>query len=201
MGTKIKLFIVFGIILVSGFGWAAQASDADQPPLHGTMGDFTPLHPPIPAPPVHFSDPGKGELDLTAFKGRFILLNLWATWCGPCLEEMPSLMKLKQAREGTDLRVVNIAEDRSGPEAVKAFLSKHGFDTLDHYVDPDLAVGTALGLNGMPTTYLIDPRGRIVGRLEGKADWNSAGARALIEWYLSRPQKLNESTSEKISVP
>jgi thiol-disulfide isomerase/thioredoxin len=110
-------------------------------------------------------------------------VNFWATWCGPCAREMPSLDRL-QARLGDRLAILAISEDRSGGEVVEPFLAKLRLTRLPVYLDPKTAAQQAFAMQGLPTTFLIDPKGRILGQLEGAAEWDSPAMLTLLERYL-----------------
>src|SRR5665213_4498005 len=116
--------------------------------------------------------------------GRPVLVNLWATWCGPCIEEMPSLGRL-QAQLGGDLAILAISEDRSGAAAVEPFLARVAVGDLAVYLDATDAAIKAFGVQGLPTTLLIGRDGKVAFKLEGAADWDSpamvARLRAFIE--------------------
>lgn len=146
------------------------------------IGKFSPLNEPLPAPALHFTDRSGKDLSLADFRGKFLLVNLWATWCAPCLEEMPSLERL-QARLG-GVTILAVSEDRRGAELVDPFVAKHGLEKLAIYLDPKNEAPRALQAGGLPTSYLIDRDGRILGDLAGAADWDSAKMVKLIEGYL-----------------
>lgn len=155
---------------------AAAASDT-------SMGDFTPVNPPRPAPALSFTSRGGEPRHLADFRGKVLLVNLWATWCGPCVREMPSLERL-QAALGDRLTVLAISEDRGGAHVVEPFITEHALKRLAIYLDADSAAQSAFHLRGLPTTFLIDASGRICAMLEGGADWDSPKIRALVERYL-----------------
>lgn len=135
---------------------------------------------PEPLADVNFVDGTGTPKTLKDFRGKTILLNLWATWCAPCRHEMPSLDRL-QAELGSDkFEVVALAVDRSGADAAKKFLDDTGVKALKLYADPTTRSGSALKAIGMPTTILIDTEGREIGRLPGPAEWDSADAKRLI---------------------
>jgi thiol-disulfide isomerase/thioredoxin len=117
---------------------------------------------------------------LADWHGRVVVLNFWATWCIPCVAELPALDRL--AAEEPGFAVLAVSADRSGAEVVSPFLKAHGIVHLTTLLDPHMAVGQAFGVAGFPTTLVIDAAGRLRGRLEGPADWASAGAavRALV---------------------
>jgi thiol-disulfide isomerase/thioredoxin len=122
----------------------------------------------------------KGEtLDLSKWKGRVVLLNLWATWCTPCKKEMPDLSKLQTALGGADFEVVALSVDRKGLAASEAFLKEISVANLATYVEPDGKSLAALQALGLPATILIDRNGKEAARLLGPADWASPEALAM----------------------
>ncbi len=153
--------------------------DAGKP--SGKMVAFVKKAEPQSLPDISFADGDGKTLALSSFKGRTILLNLWATWCAPCREEMPSLDRLQQALGSDKFEVVALSLDRQGVEASKKFLADVKATALKLYVDPTAKQGLALKLVGMPTTILVDKDGREVGRLAGGAEWDSEDAKKLIE--------------------
>jgi thiol-disulfide isomerase/thioredoxin len=136
------------------------------------LGEFSPIAPPRPAPEARFAGhDGKPER-LADFRGHWVLVNLWATWCAPCIKEMPSLDRL-QAKLGTSLDVIAISEDRQGTDAVAPFVSTLKLVSLEVALDPPGLVASAFQVQGLPTSFLIDPQGRIVAQLQGAADWDA----------------------------
>jgi thiol-disulfide isomerase/thioredoxin len=164
---------------------ASSGSDIGSSPA-APLGQFSPLDPPRPAPEASFAARDGTTLRLADFRGRWLLVNLWATWCAPCLREMPSLDRL-QKRLGERLTVLAISQDRGGKEAVEPFLAKLHLEALATYLDPKGAVGRALGIEGLPTSFLIDAEGLIRGRLEGAAAWDSPEMLRRLERYLEQP--------------
>ena len=133
---------------------------------------------------VAFVD-GQGKpRTLADWKGRVVLLNLWATWCAPCRKEMPGLSRLQKELGSDKFEVVALAVDRAGAEAAAKFLASIDAKDLALYVDATERSGTALRAVGMPTTILIDAGGREIGRLTGPAEWDSPEAKRLIGAYL-----------------
>jgi thiol-disulfide isomerase/thioredoxin len=148
------------------------------------IGVFTPTTPPLPAPALSFTDLKGNLVGLAFFKGEPVVLNLWATWCGPCKQEMPSLDRLQSDFAGR-LAVVAISEDMSGAKAVAPFLATLKLAALKPYLDPKSMVAQAFGVEGLPTSILIDGSGRVVGTIEGKAEWGSARLRAALQPLLA----------------
>ncbi|SMH36570.1 TlpA family protein disulfide reductase [Azospirillum agricola] len=128
---------------------------------------------PKPVPPLAFADGEGRRVDLSEFAGKLVLLNLWATWCGPCVKEMPALDRLQAQLGGDRFQVVALSLDRGGKAAVEPFYQKTGLGNLAVFLDPGSASMQALGLRGLPTTLLVDPEGRELGRVEGAVEWDS----------------------------
>lgn len=158
---------------------ASAGATADQ-----TLGQFTALPQPLPAPALAFTTRDGSEKQLADFKGRVLLVNLWATWCGPCVEEMPALERL-QAQLGDKLTILAISEDRQGEAAVAPFLAKNNIKQLAIYLDPKATATSAFGAEGLPTSYLIAADGTILGKEEGGAKWDDAAMVAKLTPYLA----------------
>ena len=136
------------------------------------------------APSIAFQRPDGGEVRLATFRGRPLLVNLWATWCGPCIVEMPSLDALAGRQSaGQGLQVVAISQDSTdGRQKVTDFFAAHHFQHLEPYLDSEMGLMFGLGLDTLPTTILYDSQGREVWRMVGMADWQSERiARLLLE--------------------
>jgi thiol-disulfide isomerase/thioredoxin len=138
-----------------------------------------------PVTPLAFSGPEGQAQTLDAFKGRVVLLNLWATWCVPCRQEMPALDRLEAKLGGKDFQVVAVNIDTTRLERPKAFLNEVGVKALPYYSDPKADVFYRLKqagkVVGLPTTILIDRNGCEIGTLAGPALWDSPDGVALIE--------------------
>jgi len=120
-----------------------------------------------------FGDGDGRAVSLTDFAGRVVLLNVWATWCGPCRQEMPMLDDLQARLGGEDFEVVALSIDRAGLAPVREFFIELRLTNLRFYIDETGAAARAIGVFGLPTTLLIDRRGRELGRLVGPAAWNA----------------------------
>ena len=144
------------------------------------LGEFIPVNPPQPAPEVGFTDTAGKPASLGDFKGKPAVVNLWATWCQPCIKEMPSLARL-QGRFAGVLTVAAIAEDHDGLKPVGPFIAKMKLEQLAVYLDPKADVAHAFHAPGLPTSIVLDAKGRVVGRVEGAAEWDSAKMIAVLE--------------------
>lgn len=134
-------------------------------------------------PPLRFSSEAGAPLDLGAFRGRVVLLNIWATWCAPCREEMPTLDRLQGLLGGPGFEVVTLSIDGGGMAAVKPFFAQIGVRYLRPYVDTFHEAGVIVG-TGVPLTLLIDARGREVARKLGAAHWDDPAIVDLIRQHL-----------------
>ncbi|NOT71165.1 MAG: TlpA family protein disulfide reductase [Hyphomicrobium sp.] len=160
---------------------AQDAAQARSEPKTGQMAAFVTKKTPEALPDIAFNDASGKQIKLSDFKGRAVLLNLWATWCAPCREEMPSLDRLQVALGSDKFEVVALSIDRQGVEASKKFLDEVKAKALKLYVDATAKQGTALKIVGMPTTILIGKDGLEIGRLAGPAEWDSEDAKKLID--------------------
>ena len=147
----------------------------------GEMAAFVFKPAPEPLPEVAFTDAHGKPRTLADWKGRVVLLNLWATWCAPCRKEMPQLESLQKELGSDKFEVVALSVDRTGIAGAKKFLDQIKVERLGVYADATARAGSALRAIGMPTTLLIDREGREIGRLIGPAEWDGADAKRLIQ--------------------
>jgi thiol-disulfide isomerase/thioredoxin len=133
-----------------------------------------------PAPAVLFTDAEGHRTTLKTFLGKPTLVNLWASWCAPCIKELPTLDTLASARAGT-LNVVAISQDMAPHASVEAFLNAHGIDRLAAYQDSKMGLSGALNAEVLPTSVLYDSNGKEVWRYVGDLDWTSTQAAKLLD--------------------
>jgi thiol-disulfide isomerase/thioredoxin len=132
--------------------------------------------PPAPLPAFGFTDALGAPHTIAEFAGKGVVLNLWATWCAPCVAELPSLVALAGRLAPEGIVVLPLSTDRGGARVVREFYDSHGINGLGVWLDPKGAGAEALGAHGLPTTLVLDRQGRERGRLEGGADWGSDAA-------------------------
>jgi thiol-disulfide isomerase/thioredoxin len=130
-------------------------------------------------PAMPFAAPGGAPATLTSFRGHPLLVNLWATWCGPCVKELPSIDALA-AREVGKLAVVAVSEDMRGDADVQPFWKAHGIKSLTAYTDAKNKLMNAVGVGELPVTILYDSQGKEVWRTSGGRDWTDAGTATLL---------------------
>ena len=178
------------LALVSSFGvapglWSGNSAFASEPPpVSGWMEQFSFTKPPRPAPQTPFQVGDGTEITLGDFEGRVLLVNFWATWCAPCVRELPSLDRLQFELGGEGLLVLAISQDRGGAAVAVPFLKKLNVNRLGLFLDSKMKLGRAFGVRGLPWTILIDRDGKMIGQLPGYAEWDSEEGLALIRHYL-----------------
>lgn len=147
----------------------------------GQMAAFVASKSPKDLPPVTFVDGDGAEMSIENWRGKVVLLNLWATWCGPCRKEMPSLDKMKADLAGDDFDLVALSIDRTGLEKPRKFLKEIGIEHLKLYNNSSGKLASSLKAFGMPTTLLLNRKGQEIGRLVGPAEWDTPDAYELVK--------------------
>ncbi len=175
----------------SGDAPAASGESAAAGPLKGlnkgAMAAFVVRTEPLDLPDFAFQGPEGDAFSAADLKGKVVLLNIWATWCVPCREEMPQLNEL-QAELGDDsFEVVALNIEKGGEAKARKFLEETAAHDLALHTDPTGKVFATLKAVGMPTTLLLNRQGKEMGRLVGPADWASPEAKALIEAAIAAP--------------
>ena len=165
------------------------------PVFHSVSSQFTLLKPLDPAPNTTIRALDGTVTDLSRFRGRVVVLNFWATWCLPCIYEMPTLDRLAVGSDPRRLAVLAVSIDQTGAAAVAPFIAAHHLKHLPIYLDQDQQLGSfssdrvaagALPLRGLPITYILDKEGRVVGYLTGAAKWDSPEAKKFLSYYECR---------------
>ena len=135
-----------------------------------------------PAPALAFADARGVRHSLAQFRGRYLLLNMWATWCAPCVAELPALARLKAMAPNVTVLAVDLTGRKETPARAASFLQEHRAASLGASVDTDVTFMRSFQAAVMPTTVLIDPAGRVVARAEGPAKWDSP---AFVDYFRS----------------
>ena len=152
---------------------AAQSADSGKGVDRSHKGDA--------APATMFKNPDGGDFSLAKFKGVPVLVNLWASWCAPCVKELPTLQKLEEAQAlDGQLGVIAVSQDMAPQGSVDAFLASKKISRFAAFHDKEMALSSALGVQILPTTVLYDGEGKEVWRFIGDMDWTSAEAKALL---------------------
>ncbi|NQW09377.1 MAG: TlpA family protein disulfide reductase [Alphaproteobacteria bacterium] len=183
--STVRRALVAAVVAGVATGAALALGAADGPPtLRGGYGGYEPASNPLPAPSVAFLDPDGNAIKLDAFIGRVVVLNFWATWCAPCIKELPALERLHTSLDPGQAQVVLVTIDRKGTEVAQPFLVDLGVKNLTTHADPQAELARSLGALGLPTTVIIDRQGRVRGQLQGDAEWDSDAAKALVRHYV-----------------
>ena len=148
-------------------------STASAPPLAARSGPFARTSAPKEIPALQFEDAAGHSRTLADFKGKVVLLNLWATWCAPCREEMPALDRLQAELGGPRFEVIALSVDSQGPDIARKFFLEAGVKSLALYVDRSAQAAFKLGAAGLPASLLVDANGRELGRHLGPAKWDA----------------------------
>ena len=205
-GTKIG--VALGVVAALGlagvaafYSLAGDAGNGSCKAARQTAARMTPLakgevaaveirKDPQPAPELAFTGPDGQPMTLAALKGKTLLVNLWATWCAPCLNEMPALDALQKAMGGPDFAVVAINIDTRNLDKPKAWLAENKVTALPFYADPQAATFQVLRaahkVEGMPVSLIVDKAGCELGIIQGPADWASTEAKALMKAAIGR---------------
>lgn len=184
----LRFLTVFAFILLTSFPVLAQTHIIPRPPLRGQMSRMVVFDKRDDLPPVMLSSQNEGLLYLSQLKKKILIINLWATWCPPCVEELPSLSALQTAMGTEKLKIITVSLDTSPPDVVQKYLNDNNLSNLNGYLDvnDDVKKLDALrGVQGIPATLIVDPQGRVLARLEGPADWNGPDARAVMDYYMN----------------
>jgi len=132
-------------------------------------------------PEIAFADESGQRRSLADWRGKVVLLNLWATWCAPCKIEMPGLNRLQAEMGGPEFEVVAVSLDKTGVEGPRKFLASSKLDKLALYIDGTGRLASNIGAIGLPATLILDREGREIARMLGPAEWDSAPAKAVIK--------------------
>lgn len=182
IGNAIKVMLLLGAFALIGV--FAQSCSGPKDPLErfsiASLKKLTTLEAPPMRPSIAFKTLDGRGVTLSGYEGRIVLMNVWATWCPPCIAEMPSLDRLQSLRGGDDFIVVPISLDRTALDAA-AWLKANNLKTLESWHDGSFELTGKVKLPGLPTSILYDRNGREVARVPGEVAWDSPEALALID--------------------
>lgn len=182
MGNVRKWLVVLYTALMLGANPAAAEVKAL---LDGDMKKLMLLDAPVTLPEAVLLDAEDGTHALSEYKGKWVVLNFWATWCAPCRKEMPSLERLQVAMP--EIAVVPVATGRNAVEGIRRFFDEAGVKTLPILRDPKSELAHAMGIMGLPVTVILNPEGQEVARLIGDAEWDSESAKAVLDALVQGP--------------
>jgi thiol-disulfide isomerase/thioredoxin len=167
------------LVVYTALALGANAGRADVAALReGDMKKLTLHDVPVAVPETVLLDAADGEHSLAEYRGKWVVLNFWATWCAPCRQEMPSLDRLRVAMP--EIAVVPVATGRNAVEGIQRFFEVAGVEGLPILRDPKSDLARAMGVFGLPITVILNPEGQEVARLIGDAEWDSDNAKAVL---------------------
>jgi thiol-disulfide isomerase/thioredoxin len=175
----------FSVLVLS-----TAASAAEIKPT-GTVKNFEVSAQPKPAPDFIWREAGGSDVSLMAYAGKTVLINFWATWCAPCITELPSLLRLQEKLGAASIVVITLNIDRGaeGADKARAMLKRLKLDGLAFHHDSQSQAYRTLGIEVMPTTIVFDAHGREAGRLRGPAEWDEPEAVKLLQALGETPKR------------
>ncbi len=185
--NRILMIAIAAVLAIIGVVWAITSQQPQQsaPAITGgaPISRFVAMEADFAAvAPVD----GKGQpADMAPYRGKALLVNLWATWCAPCIKELPSLAKLQQALGGDQFQVVTIALDERDPTKIEPFLASHGASNLPALIDRGRTVDTVAEVSALPASLLVDRDGKVKAMLTGDACWNQGNALAAVQAFVA----------------
>lgn len=185
-GAAAVVAVVVVVFVVSGSDDEAVAGRGS-PPTDGQMQNFLIASSRLPGPTQTWGNGDGKTVTLADFRGKVVLVNFWASWCAPCLRELPSVNALQQELGSDQFEVVAINIDQQGKRVAEPFAQRLKLDALDLYLDPRGRISRGVGVQVMPTTILYDRAGFEIGRMEGPAEWNETDAKKLMQFYIDEP--------------
>lgn len=182
----VRKCLVALVLAATGIGGAAAAEpDAGFADLAHAVPGFRLIVNQPPVPDTIFFDADNQQVRLADFRGKVVLLNFWATWCKPCIGEMPGVNALQKRLPRDDFVVIAVASGAQWGKKPERFLREHKLDALDLYHDPHAAMMKVFELDTLPSTLLIDRQGRIIGGVVGQTEWDTPAAEALVRFVLT----------------
>ena len=185
----VRLFLAVAIAVIP----ALLVSATDTPSVGGAFSRELRLVTPQPMPDLAFreltADGTQRDWGFAELRGRVLVVTFWATWCPVCAKEMPKLDALQRKLADEGVLVVALSQDQAGIETARRYLERKGLPNLRVFHDPGRALAGVLGVDGVPTSFVVDKQGRMVGVAQGPASWSSPEALALLRFYAHPPEK------------
>lgn len=169
-----KLFLRYAVLFCCALVLVTGCSKQDKPKSQLQAAEKSP------APEITITSLQGEQIKLSSLKGKVVMLNFWATWCPPCREEIPSMMKLAAAMKGKPFQMLAVSIDEGGVPAIKEFFKESGYN-LPAYVDTTMESSKLYGITGVPETFIIDKNGVIVKKVIGPMAWDSADVASFLE--------------------
>ncbi|ESE42970.1 TlpA disulfide reductase family protein [Shewanella decolorationis] len=161
-------------------------------PIESTVDLINVLPKTYPIEPVAFSDVDGKALDFSQYKGKVVMVNMWATWCPPCVRELPAIERLATKFKAEEFALLPISIDADGKQQVQPFLTSLGMANFNSYYDPEQNLGQVFPLDTIPATFILDQNGQLIAFVRSFVDWDDAKAVSLIQGFIDKgAKKLN----------
>jgi len=193
MPQYIRFFLITLALVFSGMVQASHSNESSD----GTVNSFRKVTPPKPLPNTFLIEDSSGtRVNLSRYNGKTVLLNLWATWCPPCLRELPALDRLQSRLGGDEFAVVTISLDKGGAKQAIPFFARLNIQNLPLLVDPTTSLATFFPVDVLPSNFIIDRDGKITHILRGYVDWDLAETDLFFENIMRSAPKTELSLSD-----
>ena len=173
-------------LLVGGSAYAYPGMQQATKPIESTVDLINVLPKTYPIKPVAFNDVDGKAIDFSHYKGKVIMVNMWATWCPPCVRELPAIERLATKFKAEDFALLPISIDAEGKQQVKSFLNTLGMAGFNSYYDPEQKLGQVFPLDTIPATFILDQDGQLIAFVRSFVDWDDAKAVSLIQGFIDK---------------
>ncbi|MGI2202118.1 TlpA disulfide reductase family protein [Shewanella baltica] len=186
--TALLLSSLFSL-LAGGAAHAYPGMQQATKPMESTVDLINVLPKTFPIEPVAFNDVDGKAIDFSQFKGKIIMVNMWATWCPPCVRELPAIERLATKFKAEDFVLLPISIDAEGKQQVQPFLNSLGMPNFNSYYDQSQSLGDVFPLDTIPATFILDQQGQLIAFVRSYVDWDDAKAVTLIQGFIDKGSK------------
>ncbi len=180
----------YSLLLLASLSLGAQAYPGMQPKDHNqiqsSVDKINVLPHSFPLEVVPFQDKTGSQLDFSQHKGKVVLVNIWATWCPPCVRELPALERLEEQFSDKEFALLPISIDQGGQEQVASFLQSQGMANFHSYYDPQMQLGQIFPLDTIPATFILNGKGELIAFVRSFVDWDDPKAIALLKGFIEQ---------------
>ncbi|ADT92444.1 TlpA disulfide reductase family protein [Shewanella baltica] len=176
-------------LLAGGVAHAYPGMQQATKPMESTVDLINVLSKTFPIEPVAFNDVDGKAIDFSQFKGKIIMVNMWATWCPPCVRELPAIERLATKFKAEDFVLLPISIDAEGKQQVQPFLNSLGMPNFNSYYDQSQSLGDVFPLDTIPATFIFDQQGQLIAFVRSYVDWDDAKAVTLIQGFIDKGSK------------
>jgi len=173
-------------LLAGGSAYAYPGMQQATKPIESTVDLINILPKTYPIKPVAFNDVDGKAIDFSHYKGKVIMVNMWATWCPPCVRELPAIERLATKFKAEDFALLPISIDAEGKQQVQSFLNTLGMAGFNSYYDPEQNLGQVFPLDTIPATFILDQDGQLIAFVRSFVDWDDAKAVSLIQGFIDK---------------